>query len=73
MQFNIYVPESKKELLESLERVSTLTGKSKSELVIEALERHLPAVPPPPLGRFNLGASRNIRRADLYAERLEKI
>ncbi|MDH7578926.1 MAG: ribbon-helix-helix protein, CopG family [Bacillota bacterium] len=72
MQLNIYIPESKKDLLEVLSRTAARTGKSKSEIVIVALERYLPAVSQPPLGRFNLGAFRAPRRAELYEERLGK-
>jgi len=72
MQLNIYVPESKKNLLDVLSRTAARTGKSKNEIVIEALERYLPAVFQPPLGRFNLGAFRAPKRAELYEERLEK-
>ncbi|WP_165847632.1 ribbon-helix-helix protein, CopG family [Ammonifex thiophilus] len=72
MQFNIYVPEAKKSLLELLDKVSALTGRSKSELVIEALEKYLADAALPPLGRFAIGISREIKRADLYAKRLER-
>lgn len=72
MQLNIYVPENKKDLLDVLSRTAARTGKSKSELVIEALERYLPAVSQPPLGRYNLGAFRVPKRAELYGERPAK-
>ena len=73
MQMNVYVPQEKKHVLDVLERVASLTGKSKSEIVLEALERFLPSVSPMPLGRFNLGAAREWRRTELYGERLGNV
>jgi hypothetical protein len=72
MQMNVYVPQDRKYVLDALERAAALSGKSKSEIVLEALERYLPSASPLPLGRFDLGAVSGAGRVELYAERLCK-
>ncbi len=70
MQFNIYVPKEKGNLLTALDRAAARTGRPKNELVLEALEKYLPTVTPRDLGKFSLGTIRTPRRADIYEERL---
>lgn len=72
MRFTIYVPENKRSLLKLLEKISALTGRSKSEIVVEALEKYLSGAVLSPLGRFEIGVPRHTGRADLYAGRLTK-
>lgn len=69
MQLNIYVPAEKAALLKNLDRTAQLTGRSKNELVLEALEKYLSSAAPEP-GRYSLGAVKLSRRADLYDGRL---
>ncbi|QZA32376.1 hypothetical protein [Hydrogenibacillus sp. N12] len=72
MQLNIYVPDSKKWIFEMLEEAALKSKKSKSEIVIEALEKYLLSADQLPLGRFKIGAHPSLRRADLYAERVDR-
>lgn len=67
MQLNIYVPKEKRHVLEALERMAQVTGRPKSGLVLEAIERYA-QLAKPELGRFRLG-SKPFSRADLYRAR----
>lgn len=67
MRLNIYVPKGKEPLLERLDRVSELTGRSKNDLVLEALERYL-TPPRPVLGKFRLGNKDLGTRREWYEE-----
>jgi len=70
VQFNIYVPKEKGNLLAALDRAAQRTGRPKNELVLEALEKYLPSVNPRDLGKFSLGVIQVPKRADIYEGRL---
>jgi len=72
MQLNIYVPKTRAGVLAELDRVSRETGRLKSELVLEALERYL-AGKPRALGRYHLGEVRPWKRGDLYDDRMKRV
>ncbi|NPV52981.1 MAG: hypothetical protein HPY71_05605 [Firmicutes bacterium] len=71
MQLNIYIPKEKSGILTALDRVAETTKRPKNEIVLEALERYLPAVAPVTLGEFGLGKMNKVSRADLYEGRLK--
>jgi hypothetical protein len=70
MQFNIYVPQSKSHIIESLENAAKAARRPKNEIVLEALERYLPDVTVE-LGRFNMGVVNVPKRSELYESRTE--
>ena len=72
MQLNIYIPKEKKTVLNALDRASQLCNRPKNELVLEALERYLAEETPAPLGKFSLGEVKEVKRADIYEERLRQ-
>lgn len=67
MQFNIYVPKDKEDIIKKLNDLSSLTGRPKNELVMEALEKFVKPEKPSP-GRFKLG-TKPFNRQELYEER----
>lgn len=71
MQLNIYIPKEKSSVLAALDRIAEMTKRPKNEIVLEALERYLPAVAPTMLGEYSLGKISKVSRADLYEGRLK--
>ena len=69
MQINVYIPKSKEHLLDALAEEASRTGRSKNELIIDAIEHHVAPTHVPHYRTFPLSAGR-IDRADLYRERL---
>jgi predicted DNA-binding protein len=70
MQLNIYVPKTKERLLAALAEEAARTGRSKNDLILEALEEHIGPVEDEPAYRtYPLGAA-VIDRGDLYQDRL---
>jgi len=72
MQLNIYVPKTRAGVLAELDRLSRETGRQKSELVLDALERYLSGKARE-LGRYHLGEVKPWKRGDLYEGRLKRI
>lgn len=72
MQLNIYVPKARAGILAELDRMSRESGRQKSELVLEALERYL-AAKPRTLGRYHLGEVRPWKRGELYDDRMKRV
>jgi hypothetical protein len=70
MQINIYIPKSKEYLLTALSEEADRTGRSKNELILEAIERHVAPKTSPRYRTFPLSATR-VDRADMYSDRLE--
>jgi hypothetical protein len=69
MQLNVYIPKEKEYLLAALVAEAERTGRSKNEIVLQAIERQL--APGKPAYRIYPLAATVPDRADLYAERLE--
>lgn len=67
MQFKIYVPAEKGDILRRLNEMSRHTGRSKSSLALAALEAYL-AEERPALETFHLGAVEIPQRDDLYSK-----
>lgn len=67
MQLNVYIPRDKEHLLAALTEESQRTGRSKNELVLEAIEQHVS--PPGTLDYriYPLGAG-SFDRGDLYED-----
>lgn len=68
MQLNVYVPKDKEHLLAELAREAEETGRSKNELILEAIERQVAASRAPSYQTFELGAG-PVDRGDLYSGR----
>jgi hypothetical protein len=68
VQLNIYVPQSRADLLHQLDEAARRSGRPKNELVLEALERFL-RPPARTLGAFALGEIQ-WSRDELYEDRL---
>lgn len=72
MQLNIYVPKDKAWIVQALDETAKRTGRQKNDLVLEALEAHLPREPRR-LKVFDLGVFEVPSREEIYQERLDKI
>lgn len=71
MQLNVYVPTGKEQLLRALDEEAERSGRSKNELVLEAIEQRLAPSKVPAYLTYPLGAG-NVDRAELYVNRLTK-
>ena len=71
MQLSIYIPKQRAAVMETLEQVARITGRPKSELVLEALEHYLRSAAEVGLARVSLGEMNELRRTDIYEGRLE--
>ncbi len=65
MQLNVYIPRDKEHLLAELAQQAEQAGRSKNELILEAIERQVASSRVPSYETFELGAGA-IDRADLY-------
>jgi len=72
MQLNIYIPKGRADILRALDRASRETGRQKSDLVLEALERYL-AENSRELGRYHMGETIRWRRGDPHEGRLKGV
>jgi len=76
MQLNVNVPKGREDLLRELDRAARELDQTKSELVLDAVERYLKDLGER-LARdldedipvLDLGPMKDLDRADLYAER----
>lgn len=68
MQLNVYIPRDKEHLMDALSRESDRTGRSKNELILEAIEERVAPARVPAYRTFPL-AARRIDRKDLYRDR----
>jgi hypothetical protein len=76
MRLIVHVPEDRKVLLSELERRAGDTGRSKDQIVLDALEAYLVDGPSqedrrPYLGKLDLGAPPRLTRDEIYGERIE--
>jgi len=73
-QFNVYVPTEDEAALERLRELSARTRRPLNRLVLEAISEYVGrhASPPPSFRTFDLGVKKPVRRADVYAERLDQ-
>ncbi len=75
VQFNVYVPKERREILTKLEALARETGKAKNDLVFEALERYLADSRRSSglrLQRFAMGeAEDQLTRKSIYEEQLD--
>jgi hypothetical protein len=69
MQLNVYIPKDKEHLLAALAEEADRTGRSKNELILEAIEQRVAPKQSPRYRTFPLSAGR-IDRADLYPDRM---
>jgi hypothetical protein len=75
MQMNVYVPRTHEETVRRLNLLSRRTGRPKSELVMEAIERFLHdtegdgAAQAPVFKAFDLGRGVSPTRPELYGQR----
>jgi hypothetical protein len=70
MDFSIDIPKDKVHIIRSLEIEAQKQNRETYELLIEALERYLPAMTSE-LGLFSLGAAKLPTRDKLYKSRLD--
>jgi hypothetical protein len=70
MQLNLYVPADRTDVVEELDRYVTRTGRSKNDVVLEAIQQYLRRASAYPrevtLPTFDLGVGALPGRADLY-------
>jgi hypothetical protein len=70
MQLNIYVPRDGEPVLQRLDRVSRTTGRTKSDIVLEAIRTYLDGLDCgrrlPELRTFDLGRGTVPPRSELY-------
>ena len=76
VQLNIHVPRAREAVIAELEAEAAATGKPKNQIVLDALVAHLRARSrrgrrKPQLRTWNLSATGDLRRADLYEERAD--
>ena len=76
MQLNIHVPRDRETVIAELEAEATATGKAKNQIVLDALAAYLRprggrGRRKPRLRTWDLGAAGELRRADLYEERVD--
>jgi hypothetical protein len=71
MQLNVYVPKDKEYLLQALADEAQRSGRSKNELILEAIEKRLIPAHVPAYRTYVLGAGK-LDRAHLYADRLNR-
>ena len=76
MQLNIHVPRDREAVIAELEAEAAATGKAKNQIVLDALVAHLRARRrrgrrKPQLRTWNLSATGELRRANLYEERTD--
>lgn len=76
MQLNVHVPKDREELLSRLDRLAHDLDRTKSQVVLDAVETYLSALQAE-IGRdldddvpvYDLGQIAELRRKDLYDER----
>lgn len=72
MQLNLYVPTDRTDVVEELDRYVTQTGRSKNDVVLEAIQQYLQRARAHPrkvtLPTFDLGVGILPGRTDLYEE-----
>jgi hypothetical protein len=74
MQLNIHVPKERETVVADLEAEAAASGKAKNQIVLDALVAYLRPRRPrskPRLRSWDLGATGEMHRADLYDERLD--
>jgi hypothetical protein len=76
VQLNIHVPKDREGVIAELEAEATASGRPKSQIVLDALAAYLRprrsrGARKPQLRTWNLGAAGELRRADLYEERVD--
>jgi hypothetical protein len=65
VQLNVYIPKDREHLLVELAQQAERAGKSKNELILEAIERQVASSRAPQYQTFELGAG-HVDRGDLY-------
>lgn len=69
MQLNVYIPKDKEHLLDALTREAERTGRSKNQLILDAIEQQVTPSGVPAYRIFDLEAG-PIDRSSLYEKRL---
>jgi hypothetical protein len=70
MQLNVYIPKDKEHLLDALTREAERSGRSKNQIILEAIEHKVARSGVPAYRTFPLDAW-SVDRAALYEKRLE--
>jgi hypothetical protein len=70
MRLSVYVPKEKEYLLQALTDEAERSGRSKNELILEAIEKRLHPADVPAYRTYVLGAGK-LDRAHLSADRLD--
>jgi hypothetical protein len=74
MQLNIHVPKEREAVVADLEAEAVASGRAKNQIVLDALAAYLRprrGRGKPRLRSWDLGATGELHRADLYEERLD--